>query len=64
MEDLDLAHALKSCGRFVLLDDPVRTSPRRYLRFGPVRTFWRNVRALLAWRLGIDRERVARWYNA
>jgi len=64
MEDLDLVHALKSRGRFVLLDDAVRTSPRRYLRFGPLRTFWRNARALVAWRLGIDRERVARWYHA
>ncbi len=64
MEDLDLVRGLKRNGRFVLLRAAVETSPRRYLRGGALRTFWRNARALLAWRLGIDRERVARWYSA
>mgnify|MGYP001822508232 CR=1 FL=1 len=64
MEDLDLVRELKRRGRFVLIPDPVSTSARRYERAGPVRTFLRNVGALLAWRLGVDRHRVARWYRA
>ena len=64
MEDLDLVRELKRQGRFVLFRDAVLTSPRRYDGAGPVRTFLRNAGALLAWRLGIDRHRVARWYRA
>jgi rSAM/selenodomain-associated transferase 2 len=63
MEDLDLVAALRRSGRFVRLRSPVRSSPRRYLAGGVVRTWLRNAAALLAWRLGLDRARVAVWYR-
>ena len=44
-----------------LLPLPVRTSARRYRAGGPLRTMGRNWIALLGWRLGIDRERLAEW---
>jgi rSAM/selenodomain-associated transferase 2 len=63
MEDLDLVAALRRTGRFVRLRAAVRSSPRRYLAGGVVRTWLRNAGALLAWRLGLDRARVAVWYR-
>lgn len=63
MEDLDLVDALKREGRLVLLESPATTSARRYRAHGTLRTFLRNALALGAWRLGLDRERVARWYR-
>jgi rSAM/selenodomain-associated transferase 2 len=63
MEDLDLVAALRGIGRFVSLPDRVLSSPRRYLRRGVARTWLRNAAALLAWRLGLDRARVASWYG-
>lgn len=63
MEDLDLVDGLKRHGRLALLDAPATTSARRYRTRGVLRTFGRNAGALLAWRLGLDRERVAAWYR-
>jgi rSAM/selenodomain-associated transferase 2 len=63
MEDLDLARALRRQGRLVHLALPVATSARRYRAGGVLRTMLRNWAALAAWRLGIDRERVAAWYR-
>jgi rSAM/selenodomain-associated transferase 2 len=63
LEDLDLVAALRRTGRFVALRAAVRSSPRRYLSRGVGRTWLRNAGALLAWRLGLDRARVASWYG-
>lgn len=60
-EDLDLVRALRRQGRLVRLPLAVVTSSRRYLRRGVARTWGRNALALAAWRLGLDRERVAAW---
>jgi glycosyltransferase involved in cell wall biosynthesis len=64
MEDLDLVAALKRRGRLVRLRAAASTSPRRYRERGALRTFLRNLAALGAWRLGLDRERVAAWYHS
>jgi len=64
MEDLDLVRALRRAGRLARVALPVTTSARRYRERGLLRTAWRNALAALAWRLGLDRERVARWYRA
>ena len=61
MEDLDLVQALKTRGRLRLLPLPVTTSARRYLRAGIARTVARHQLAVLAWALGVDRLRIARW---
>lgn len=63
LEDLDLVAALRRTGRFVVLPAPVVTSPRRYLARGLARTWLRNAGALAAWRLGVDRTRLAAWYR-
>jgi glycosyltransferase involved in cell wall biosynthesis len=64
MEDLDLVRGLKRHGRLVRLPLPATTSARRYRAGGVGRTFLRNLGALLAWRLGLDRARVAAWYRS
>lgn len=60
-EDLDLVRALRRRGRLALLPLDVATSSRRYLRRGVLRTWARHALALGAWRLGLDRGRVAAW---
>lgn len=62
LEDLDLVRALARSGRLVVLPLDVVTSARRYERGGVLRTWARNAFALAAWRLGVDRDRVAAWY--
>jgi rSAM/selenodomain-associated transferase 2 len=61
MEDLDLVQALKRRGRIVCVPEVVTTSPRRYRRDGIVRTATRHLIAAAAWRIGVDRARIARW---
>jgi rSAM/selenodomain-associated transferase 2 len=63
MEDLDLVRAMKREGRVVRLPLAARTSARRYLAGGVLRTMLRNWLALAAWRLGVDRRRVAAWVS-
>ena len=62
MEDLDLVQAMKERGRVAHLALPATTSARRYLGAGVLRTLARHSLALLAWRLRIERARVAAWY--
>ena len=61
MEDLDLIREMKRKGRIEVLGLEVRTSARRYLDHGVLRTAWVHLVALAGWRLGIDRGRVAAW---
>ena len=62
-EDLDLVRAIRAAGRLVVLPLRASTSTRRYDRRGPLRTVARNLAAIGAYLLSIDRERVARWYR-
>jgi rSAM/selenodomain-associated transferase 2 len=63
-EDLDLVRALRREGRLALLPLAVATSARRYRRRGVFRTWLRHAVALVAWRLGVDRARIARWVRS
>jgi len=63
-EDLDLVRALRGAGRLALLPQAVVTSARRYRRGGVLRTWWINAVALAAWRVGVDRARIARWVRS
>ena len=63
MEDLDLVSAMRRYGRVECLVLAAATSPRRYLRHGPLRTMLRNWVAALAWACGLDRARIAAWYE-
>jgi hypothetical protein len=62
-EDLDLVARIRRLGRLALLRERAWTSPRRYEQNGVLRTVVRNNVALSAYLLGLDRERVARWYR-
>ncbi|RME38144.1 MAG: hypothetical protein D6788_08010, partial [Planctomycetota bacterium] len=44
-----------------ILDEAVLTSARRWQKHGVVRTTLRNLACLLAFRLGVDPHRLARW---
>lgn len=63
MEDLDLVRALKRRGRLALLAAPALTSPRRYREAGVAQTVIRNSLAAAGWLLGLDRQRIAAWYQ-
>lgn len=60
-EDLDLVRALRRHGALALLPLAAVTSSRRYLARGVLRTWLQHALALAAWRLGLDRNRVAAW---
>ena len=62
-EDLDLVARIRARGRLAMLPVAAETSARRYQRNGVVRTTTRHQLALAAWKLGWERERVARWYR-
>jgi rSAM/selenodomain-associated transferase 2 len=61
LEDLDLVRALKRRGRIACLPLPVTTSARRYRSAGALRTMLRNWAAVVGWRLGVPRDRIAAW---
>ena len=63
-EDLDLARSIRRAGRLVLLSERAWTSARRYESAGVTRTVLRNLLALGAYGVRLDRERVARWYRS
>lgn len=62
-EDLDLVRAIRSAGELVVLPLCATTSTRRYERRGPLRTVLRNLVAITAYLLSLDRTRVSRWYR-
>lgn len=61
MEDLDLIARLGRA-RVVMLDTPALTSAERYRREGYLARTLRNQSCLLAWRLGIPADRIAKAY--
>ena len=63
MEDYDLAVRMRRRGRSAVLPLTVTTSGRRFLRKGLLRTAALNWTIVLAWRLGVSAERLARWYG-
>ncbi|MEA2491455.1 MAG: hypothetical protein QOH21_3247 [Acidobacteriota bacterium] len=63
MEDYDLAVRMKRHGKIAILPLPVHTSGRRFLEKGLVRTTCINWLVVLAFRLGVSPNRLARWYR-
>ena len=63
LEDLDFSRRLKRQGRTVLIDDPVVTSPRRYLRRGIVRAVATNWLIFGLYFAGLPPRRLARLYR-
>ena len=63
MEDYELAARMKRAGRTAILPLEVRTSGRRFLRKGILRTAAVNWLIIAAWHLGVSPQRLARWYR-
>ncbi|HKF45031.1 MAG TPA: hypothetical protein VKG01_18180 [Thermoanaerobaculia bacterium] len=62
-DDLDIVRRLKRAGPFVVLPEKTFTSPRRYLRSGPLRQVLRNWRVLAGYYLGVSPAKLERWYR-
>lgn len=63
MEDYELARRMKREGRTTILPFTVRTSGRRFLEKGLVRTAVLNWTIIVAWHLGVSPERLTQWYR-
>lgn len=63
MEDFILIRRLKRRGKIVIVPEPVKTSPRRWLHFGIFRTWLVNQLIVMAYYLGISPARLSRWYR-
>jgi len=63
MEDYELARRMKRAGRTMLLPLTVRTSGRRFLELGIVRTAALNWMIIASYHAGVSPERLARWYR-
>jgi rSAM/selenodomain-associated transferase 2 len=62
MEDYELARRMRRCA--VILPLHVRTSGRRFLQKGVIRTSVVNWAIVAAYHLGVSPERLARWYRS
>ena len=63
LEDLNFVRRLKKRGPTVLLDPPVVTSPRRYLKHGILRTLCTNALIFTLYFAGASPHRLARLYH-
>jgi rSAM/selenodomain-associated transferase 2 len=63
MEDFELIRRLRRKGKISILPESVRTSPRRYLNIGILKTWFLNQIIIAAYYLGIPPERLACWYH-
>lgn len=63
LEDVDLVLRLRRLGRIGLVAQPVRTSARRWLRLGLLRTTMVNQLIMLAYFSGVSPAGLARWYG-
>jgi rSAM/selenodomain-associated transferase 2 len=64
MEDLDLALRLRAQMPVRLLPGRYVVDGRRWRRYGPLQTWWRNAQLRRAWRRGEDPQRLAERYGA
>lgn len=63
MEDYELARRMKRAGPVAILPMKVRTSGRRFLARGLIRTTLTNWTIVTAWHLGVNPDRLAKWYR-
>jgi rSAM/selenodomain-associated transferase 2 len=62
LEDVEIQERLRRAGRFVKLRQPVMTSARRFVRYGPVRQQALNAGIVLLYNLGVPPARLKRLY--
>jgi rSAM/selenodomain-associated transferase 2 len=63
MEDYELARRMKRAGRVAILPLAVRTSGRRFLTKGVIRTSILNWWIIVCYHLGVSPERLVKWYR-
>lgn len=63
LDDVDLGRRLRDAGPIAILEEPVLTSPRRYLERGVAKTVLLNWRILSRWRRGVSPEILAEEYR-
>ena len=63
MEDYELARRMKRTGRTSLLPLTVRTSGRRFLQKGVLRSSALNWLIIASYHLGVSPQRLAQWYR-
>jgi rSAM/selenodomain-associated transferase 2/rSAM/selenodomain-associated transferase 1 len=63
LEDFEFIRRLKRSGRIVMAPGQVRTSPRRWLHVGVVKTWLINQAIIAAYFMGLPTERLAAWYR-
>lgn len=64
LEDYELIRRLQKLGRIAIADGDAVTSARRWKRLGVFRATFTNQLCLLAYRLHVAPERIARWRGA
>ena len=64
MEDYILVQRLKKIGRIEIVETPAITSARRWRKLGVLRTTWSNQVCIIAYKLNVAPERIARWRSA
>ncbi len=62
MEDVAFSHKLRRAGGLVVLDPPMRSSPRRHLEYGAWRMTLMNIALLLLYHAGVSPTRLHAWY--
>lgn len=62
MEDVEFSRRLRGAGKTAVLDPPVRSSARRHLARGALRTSLQNGLFILLYKAGISPHRLHRWY--
>ncbi|WP_353930052.1 TIGR04283 family arsenosugar biosynthesis glycosyltransferase [Okeanomitos corallinicola TIOX110] len=63
MEDFHLISQLKRISKITLIEVPVITSPRRWLKKGIFKTTLLNQIIIIAYLCGISPERIRKWYR-
>jgi rSAM/selenodomain-associated transferase 2 len=63
MEDVDFVKRIKSEGKFVMLDDYIYTSPRRWQQEGIIICTLRNWMILLLYSMGIPATKLKKYYK-
>jgi rSAM/selenodomain-associated transferase 2 len=63
MEDFEFIRRLRREGKIVILDQYVKTSPRRWQNLGISKTWLINQIIIVAYFLGVSPERLSRWYR-
>jgi rSAM/selenodomain-associated transferase 2/rSAM/selenodomain-associated transferase 1 len=63
MEDYEFIRRLRQKDQIVTLNESVKTSPRRWLRFGILKTWLINQIIIVAYHLGVSPQRLSDWYR-